>query len=318
MQSGFGLHPSSPRFVPASSPVIQGFFAIALGFTLGCASTPTPGRTPDLPPSRSDTSSTPIVLPPIGVLPASSFLYRDGTYSYDLRQTTIVTVGTDSLTRMDDTLITTGLLTYTFRSSSDTLMVTGVVDSLSVSSTREAGAPLRQLPVPVTVALHPGAVDSLPVPLDSTAPSPSCDTMEDAARALARDVHLRIPRGIQPGQRWSDSTSAVICRGGIPMTATTRAIFEARNVQSRGNTTVVEVLRRSTLTLAGAGLQGSRRITVNGTGTSETIFSYDLRAGAFLEGAGQSTLRLRFDTVHQTEEVTQRSTSRIRLRPRAP
>jgi len=252
------------------------------------------------------------------MLPASSFLYRDGTYVYDLRQTTVVTVGNDSLTRMDDTLVTTGLLSYTFRSSNDTLMVVGVIDSLSVASTRETGAPLRQLAAPVTIDLRPGAVDSLQVPPDSTTPSPNCDTMEDAARALARDVYVRVPRGVQRGQRWSDSTSTAVCRGGIPMTATTRAIFEARDVQSRGDTTIVQVLRRSTLTLNGAGVQGSRRIAVSGTGTSETLFTYDLRAGAFLESTGQSTLRLRFETIQQTEEVTQRSTSWVRLRPRAP
>lgn len=315
LDSAFSLQ---PRFVPSSSLVGQCFPAMALGFILGCASTPAPERAPDLPPSRVDTTSTPIIVQPIGVLPASSFLYRDGTYAYDLRQTTIVTVGNDSLTRMDDTLVTTGLLTYTFRGSSDTLMVVGVIDSLSVASTRETGAPLRQLAAAVTIDLRPGAIDSLRVPLDSTVPTPNCDTMEDAARALARDIHVWVPRGVQRGQRWSDSTSAAVCRGGIPMVATTQAIFEARNVQSRGDTTIVQVLRRSTLTLSGAGLQGSRKIAVRGTGTSETLFSYDLHAGSFLESTGHSTLQLRFETIQQTEEVTQRSTSRVRLRPRAP
>ncbi len=316
MHSGFRVL-LQPRFVSSSSLVVRLVPAMALGFVFGCASTPTPGRTPDLPPLRSDTTSTPIIVQPIGVLPASLFLYRDGTYVYDLRQTTVVTVGNDSLTRMDDTLVTTGLLSYTFRGSNDTLMVVGVIDSLSVASTRETGAPLRQLAAPVTIDLRPGAVDSLRVPFDSTALSPNCDTMEDAARALARDVHVRVPRGVQRGQRWSDSTATTVCRGGIPMTATTRAIFEAQNVQSRGDTTIVQVLRRSTLTLSGAGIQGSRRIAVSGTGTSETLLSYDLRAGAFLESTGQSTLRLRFETIQQTEEVTQRSTSQVRLRPRA-
>jgi len=307
-----------PHLVSSSNLVVRLLPAMALGFGLGCASTPTPGATPGLPPSRGDTTSAPTVVQPIGTPPASSFLFRDGTYVYDLRQMTVVTVGNDSLTRMDDTLVTTGLLTYTFRGSSDTLMVVGVIDSLSVASTRETGAPLRQLAAPVTIDLRPGAVDSLQVPLDSTAPSPSCDTMEAAARALARDVHVRVPRGVQRGQRWSDSTSTAVCRGGIPMTATTKAIFEARDIQSRGDTSIVQVLRRSTLTLAGAGVQGSRRISVSGTGTSETLFSYELHAGAFLESTGQSTLQLRFETIQQTEEVTQRSTSRVRLRPRSP
>jgi len=102
------------------------------------------------------------------------------------------------------------------------------------------------------------------------------------------------------------------------MTATTVSTFEVLDIRTRGDSTIGEVIRRSTLTLGGAGMQGSRRITVTGTGTSETLFRYDLRAGAFIESTGQSMLDLRFETIQQTEQVSQRSSSRVRLRARAP
>jgi len=256
----------------------------------------------------------------VGTLPAVAFTYRDGTYAYDLRQTTVITVGTNSLTRMDDTLMTAGSLTYTIRGSSDTLIVVGVIDSLSVISTRDTLTPPRQLAVPVTVDPRSViVVNSLPVTLlDSTAIPPTCDTMEDAARAIARDIHIRVPSSVQPGHRWNDSTSTTVCRGGIPMLATTLSIFDVHDIRSRGDSTIIQVGRRSTLTLSGAGMQGSRRIAIAGNGTSETLFRYDGRAGLFLESTGQSMLQLRFETIQQTEQVTQQSTSRVQLRSRTP
>jgi hypothetical protein len=98
------------------------------------------------------------------------------------------------------------------------------------------------------------------------------------------------------------------------MTATTVSSFELQDVQARGDSLTIQVLRRSTLVLVGAGLQGARRIAVTGTGISETVFTYELRSGAFVESQGQSALQLRFETIQQTEQVTQRSTSRVRRR----
>jgi hypothetical protein len=222
------------------------------------------------------------------------------------------------MSQMKDTLITTGSLTYTIHRSNDTLLVIAKVDSLVVASTRDTSAVARRLAVPVAVELRP-IVDSLSTTVvDSMVIPPGCDSMEDAARAIARDLHIRIASGIHPGQQWTDSSSALVCRGGIPMIATTISTFEVQGMQSAGDTTILPIMRRSSLILAGSGMQGSRRIAVTGEGTSETLFRYELAAGALLDGRGESTLRLRFETIQQTEQVSQRSSSRIRLRSRRP
>ena len=64
-------------------------------------------------------------------------------------------------------------------------------------------------------------------------------------------------------------------------------------------------------------MQGARRITVQGAGTSQTVLTYDLREGHFLESNGQSELLLGFETIQQTEQITQRSTTRIQRRGRS-
>ena len=301
------LHTASrPAFHPA-------LIILLLGFTVACASAPAAGGPPDVPVTRRDS----VVSVPGQSVPAASTRlvldYSAGTFSHDLEQRTIISVGADSFAAAQDTLLTTASLTYSIERVGDSLRVTAMVDSLSVSSVRDT-AGSRRLAAPVRVELEPSRDPVVTVPAPDSVVLSSCDSMEEAARAIAEDVHLRIPKNTQPRQRWSDSVSKVVCRGGIPMTAVTVSTFEAQDVQARSDSLILPIIRRSALTLAGSGTQGTRRITVSGTGMSETTFHYDLRAGAFLHSEGQSRLQLRFETIQQTEHVIQQSTSRVRRR----
>ena len=286
---------------------------VTLGSALACASAPGPAGAPDAPVIRRDTVST-IPQQPSGIpVPGLSLNYTTGTHAYDLVQTTVVSVGSDSIGTTQDTLLSTASLKYSMEHVGDTLRVIATIDSLIVRSARDSTGP-RSLTAPVTTVLEPRVSEPIPLATDSTTVPASCDSMDESARAIARDIHIRLPANALPRQRWTDSTSAQICRGGIPMTATTVSVFEIRDTQARGDSLIIEVRRQSTLALTGAGLQGARRITVTGTGTSESTFTYDLRAGVFLESQGQSVLQLRFETIQQTEQVTQRSATRVRRR----
>ena len=318
---------SSARIMTALpfQPALRLVIAIAIGTTMtACASAPAPRGTPDTPIIPPDTAVIAPQQPGIIAPTAIPLNYSPGTFAYDLVQTTVITVGTDSLGSAQDTLLTTASLTYSIQHLNDTLRIVGIVDSLSVSSVRDSMGP-RLLLAPLTIELDPPAIpDSTGIPVvdpaivnpptDLPPVPPSCDTMEDAARALARDALPRLPANAHPRQHWVDSASVTVCRGGIPMTATTISTFEIQDIQPRGDSLVVPVVRRSTLDLSGTGTQGSRRITVTGSGTSETVFTFELRGGVLLESQGQSILQLRFETIQQTEQVTQQSTSRVRRR----
>ena len=288
---------------------------VAAGVTQACASAPATGGTVNVPPARRDTAvalpGQPTAQPT--VLPALE--YSTGTFVYGLEQQTIITVGTDSAAPMQDTVSVTGLLTYSIERAGDVIRVSGTVDSLMVRSVRDTT--VRRLTAPVQLDLQPSG--SLPMLSagDSTTMG-SCDTMEDAARAIAEDIHIRIPANTQARHRWTDSTTRIVCRGGVPMIVTMLSVFEARDTESYTDTVILPIVRRSTLTLAGSGTQGTRRITLSGNGTSETTFRYDLRRGLFLDSEGQSVLQLRFETTQQTEQITQRSSSRVRRRTPAP
>jgi hypothetical protein len=242
-----------------------------------------------------------------------SFAFRDGSSRYELTQTSIMTVGSESRPTVEDTVFTRAILAMAVAGAGvGTPLISVSIDSLSVRSARDtASATGRQLAAPVVVTLP----ISFPVPIstdDTLAILSSCDSMDSAARLLAADLSPELPVPVGPGRQWTDTTTFVICRGGIPLTLTSISSFEAYPVRQAGYGLSLDLIRRTVLTLAGTGLQGGRPVTVTGQGTSETTFVYDLGAGRLHESAGQSVLHLVFETLHQTEQVTQRSSSRLR------
>jgi hypothetical protein len=279
---------------------------IAMVGGAACASAPAPAGTP-APTSPREPDRPAITVPSTSV--PSTFTYTEGTSRYDLDQMTTIVVGTDGGAAAEDSLRTIAGLTLSVTGAATTI----TIDSMVITSVRDTLTPVRQLSAPVVVQAP--ILPTVQQGSDSTALFSTCDSMEEAARVLAGDVHVPIPVAVARAQTWRDSTTSTLCRGGIPLTVTRVSDFQISDVRSSGDSTVATVQRHTVLTLTGSGLQGSRRITVRGDGTSETVFTYDLRGGRFLGSSGQSELRLGFETIQQTEQVVQRSTSSVRLRP---
>ena len=230
---------------------------------------------------------------------------------------TTVTVGAEGNTPIEDTLQTIAGLTYLVSTNTGVPTISVTIDSLAITSVRDTLGPARRLTAPVVVQL-PFIPSSITTAVDSAALLSTCDSMEETARVLAGDLYIQIPVPLRQGERWSDSTSLALCRGGIPLTVTKTSRFQIAEVRESRDALLARILRQTTLTITGSGTQGARRITVRGQGTSESAFTYDLRAGRFLESTGQSVLQLGFETIQQTEQVTQRSSSSVRLRAGVP
>ena len=314
----YRLHGASHSLTVSVSSIPPRFLRIALlaAGLFGCASTAvSPPRNPD-PTLPREPDRTPV--PPTAVGLPLSFTYRDGTYAYDLHQLTIVTVGSQGAPPVEDTLRTRGALTYSVSSSTGVPAVSVTVDSLTIASVRDTAAQVRQLMTPVVLQLP---LVQPPAPItaeDSLAFLSTCDSMEETARNLATDIHIQIRVPIQAGQQWADSTSSTLCRGAIPLTAVRMSRYQITAVRDTRDSAVVTVARQTSLTISGSGMQGARRITVRGEGTSDALFTYDVRAGRFLQSTGQSVLQLGFETIQQTEQIIQRSTSTVRLRSIGP
>jgi hypothetical protein len=230
---------------------------------------------------------------------------------------TTVTVGAEGNTPIEDTLQTIAGLTYLVSANTAAPTISVTIDSLVITSVRDTVGPTRRLAAPVVMQL-PFVSSSITTAVDSAMLLSTCDSMEETARVLAGDLYIQILVPLREGQRWSDSTSLALCRGGIPLTVTKISHFQITEVRESRDALLGRILRQTTLSITGSGTQGARRITVRGQGTSESAFTYDLRAGRFLESTGQSVLQLGFETVQQTEQVIQRSSSSVRLRAAVP
>lgn len=274
---------------------------------LGCISAPI--QVPD--PTTSTVSDTaPATTPRMTPL---SFTYSDGRFHYDLQQTTVIAVGTPDNISAEDTILTRASFIYSISTVDGTPAFSATVDSLVVMSSRDSVLPARYLLMPVTVEF-PFISEALFSPEDSAAFRSTCDTMDSAARALVADIHVQLPVPMEPGQNWTDSSSVLLCRGGIPMTIVALSSFRVLDLPSTGDGRPIGVRRQTNLILGGSGTEGTRRISVTGRGTSEALFIYGRQEGRLVESTGQSLLELDFETIQQTERVVQRSSSHVFFR----
>jgi len=281
--------------------------ALSLALFSACASTPVTLPAPSLPPPRSDTLPTPI---PAAI--PTSFIYRDGEHVYDIRETTILTIQTDTALPVFDTVETTAKLSYRIHRS-DTPSIVATIDSLSIRSSRDSTSVARHLDTTVVLVFSLDLASAEP---NQAVEFPSCDSMNGLARALAQSTLVRIPQTITIGYTWTDSVTASLCRGGIPMVSSARSVYRIQDILDTAGTSLLRIARITKLSLSGSGLQSSRQVTVAGQGQSETLLTYDISQGIFLESDGQSILELSFETLRQRQFVNQRSVSRVLRRLR--
>lgn len=180
-----------------------------------------------------------------------------------------------------------GLVTWSgTRTASGALTLTGQVDSFTVRASFDQK--LAPTPIMPALLLLDGRMDSTRV---RVVPRPvlenECDRPEAAAAALAAELLLRIPEGVAQGATWRDSTVAIVCRSGLPMTliTTTQTTLESLGESLR--------LRRViTQNIAGAGGSPFRALDVKGSGQATQRIELDAQSGVIrsLEGSSDLTL----------------------------
>jgi hypothetical protein len=283
--------------------------ALALMLLSACASTPavpSPAPGPTVP--RPVPPAEPTTLPR-----PTSFVYLDSDHTYDIQETTVLAIRGDSIALpVLDTVSMRALVAYQVRQGETTPSITARVDSLTIRSSRDTSMALRHLDTTVLVSfqLDSGRTFLPSVPTDAS----SCDSMREIAEATVRNTLARIPRTLTIGDTWTDSVTTALCRGSIPMISMVQSVYRIQDIRDSVGISLLRITRASRLLLSGSGLQNGRQVTVRGQGQSETLQTYDISNGAFLESDGYSSMELTFQTLRQRELVHQQSVSRIRRR----
>jgi hypothetical protein len=183
----------------------------------------------------------------------------------------------------------------------------GQVDSFTVRSTldttRRAGAPV----MPALLLLE-ATLDSTVLRVTTRPPlANECDRPEAGAAALAREVLVRVPDGVVVGDQWRDSSVALVCRSGVPITVYT-------SVQSRLDKATSETLtitRTIASRLEGTGGSAFRALALTGSATGTQRLEVSVARGTMEKLEGTSTLTLQVSerappAAARTQQVTQR------------
>ena len=288
--------------------------ATLVAITAACgpspATTPAPLPTPAAPPAveKPPAAAVPVVAPPA----PHPFAYAAGAYRYEIRSDAVIQAeGTPRI----DTVSTRALVTYRIAPrDSGLLAIEGAVDSFTVTTSRGSSPLSAGLPFAMVVAPN-GQVHASPV-RDSAG---VCTTPLEAVVATSRELVTTIPVPLAPDVQWTDSLTAITCRGTIPVTARSerqsRATWVAVPTEwaRREGDVAFEITRTTTTSIAGEGRAAGRQVAVTGTGQGTGALYVDPELGVLLGAVGSSSTRLIVDTGTQRQSFLQTVHQRVTL-----
>jgi hypothetical protein len=193
------------------------------------------------------------------------------------------------------------------------LAVRGTLDSLVVLSPR---APARRpILAPVPVA---GLLDTVAPRLSIVGEADSAAACTDPSRGaslLVRDVVIALPRSLEPGQRWNESTVTVTCRADVPVTNRATHEYTVVALEDRGGVPMLAVRRTTRASLSGSATLRGSAVSIAGESKGESTLSVDPRDGRLYGSTGTSTTRLTITADGSSREVQQTATTRVTLQP---
>jgi hypothetical protein len=142
---------------------------------------------------------------------------------------------------------------------------------------------------PSSSVLIDALIDSTTLRVVSRPPlANECDRPEVSAMQLARELLVRIPDGVMEGSQWRDSTVALVCRNGVPLTVYTAT----RSTLTKMSRETLIVTRDVRTTLEGKGGTAFRAFEVVGTGSGSQRIEIGALTGVLENLHGTSALKL--------------------------
>ena len=290
-----------PRRLTSLALVATG---LAMGALAACGPR-APATRPAPSPTAAPMPAAPAPLPAAApVTPGASrwsVAWSPGFSSYLVTSQAAVHVEGDSLGPRDDSVSTRARLTMRVspESAPDGVVVT--VDSFLVSARRGAPmAPALAFPLVFQAQIDPARLRIAFLPVQSMIGQP-CTGPGATLLALARDLSPGLPSPLERGQRWSDTTTTLLCRSGVPLTVTSRHEWTVEGEVDSIGRVFVRLRRETESTIAGTGSGRRTGASIEGTSRASGAYLLDAAAG-----------RLQAATVTSTAEL------RVRERPEAP
>jgi hypothetical protein len=257
-------------------------------------------------PNQVLTKPAPVIASPPVAHTNGPWLYRQSTQrqSFTVDQQAVIVVQLDSSVR-SDTISTHAELAFTAATAG---AANGSVSAFTVQGAGRAAATPAGVALPFLFRSEYSASGQQ---FDFTAPRDAapCSSVALAAVQSLRDVWMKPPDTLRVGAAWSDSSSYVLCRDGIPIRAITRRTFRVAGFSERNGQILLAIARTSRTTSDGGGSQFGESVSVSGTGSGLLNYELDPASGEVRSASGNATLdltlrsRVRTQVVHQTAAV---------------
>jgi hypothetical protein len=225
---------------------------------------------------------------------------------YRVTSTAVIALDRAAQAPLVDTLTTTSLVTIELSAGIDTV-ATLSIDSLQHSSTgmvrRAADAFARGISVSALLSTGRPRV---------TGDSATACTAERPLAGLLPELLPLLPTPLRAEQQWSDTLTVTTCRAGLPVTAVTIAAY--RTLTGMDTTTVL-LERRATTRATGSAVVRAQTVTLDGTGSSESLSVVQLDGRRILNWRSTQTLDFQLTNGQQTRRVVQQVTDTATLTP---
>ena len=258
-------------------------------------------RIPEQPIGRVEPAPV-VVATPAGGGP---WLYRPATQrrAVTLNQQATIEIRQDALVRIDTVSLQTEVAYTVF---AGTHRITGTISAYRVQAGSAAAGTPPGLAVPFPFA---GDFPSRGRQLELTQPTSrtACASPAFGATQSLRDLWFQPPDTLRIGTTWSDSSTYVVCRDGIPLQTSSARTFRVAAAADRGGRQVLTIDRRVRGTIRGDGAQSGEPLTILGQLSGELTYQLAPATGEVLSVTGTSLLEFTLTSRLRTQQVLQRS-----------
>lgn len=222
--------------------------------------------------------------------------------SYRIESRSAVFALSDTLTPVDSVALNATATLRARRSPEGGIIVSGVVEQLSVTSGMNAAQSTQNLVAPFSLEWRLTG-DSL-IPPGRPA-GDNCDQLEETARDVLVSLLPPLPESVAADQNWRYGQKLESCRSGLLLLLTSTSAVQVAAIADESSAGDVVLRSTGEITVSGRGTQGLTSVILNGTGSTRVTHRFNSSSGAIQSSRGESRLQLEFDLGYRTDRFVQ-------------
>jgi len=282
------------------------FYAVILlqSMAVGCSSSKVRQPSPSTSVSRNDSV----------VSAARSFGWKPemnpGKWHYMIRDSAIISISNDSNAQTRP-IESTSSYTLTVIDSGSFLALTTRMDSMVITTQQPSPRITSDTSHPQLHTIISRQNRFRNAPQQAIACTASTTSLS------ARLSELLIPLPVRPlnsHEKWTDSSTTIVCHGRIALTESRVAEYELIDSTSCEQPDAISVHRTVSSTFTGTSAEGKNHLTAGGSGTASATLCLQRDTGLLLTSSGEARLDLTATTSRGVFPFTQRTITIIQLR----